>query len=91
MTEPNPKKPSPRPARRRARKPDGKFKGDNPATPDVNEAWEPIDVAPALPKQENKYAPKPKVTGMSNDSGGKYSKDAKVTRPGVGKVTTTYN
>ena len=81
-----PKKP--RPARRRARKPDGKFRADDPSTP-ANEAWEPIPVEDALPKE--KYAPAPKVTGMSNNTAGKYSKAPKVKRPGIGKAYTKYN
>jgi hypothetical protein len=81
-----PKKP--RPARRRARKPDGKFQGDNPATP-ANEAWEPIPVEDALPKE--KYAPAPKVSGISKNTAGKYSKPPKVKRVGIGKAHTKYN
>lgn len=30
----------PRPSRRRARVERGRFRGDDPATPDVNEAWQ---------------------------------------------------
>lgn len=78
-------KPQPR---RRARKPDGSFKGDNPSTPDLNEAWEPTPVDAALPKE--KYAPAPKVTGVGNNTAGKYSSSPKVTRPGLGKITTTF-
>ena len=90
MTEASPKKRSTRAqTHKRARKSDGKFKGDNPATPDVNEAWEPIDVAPALPKE--KYAPAKKVGGISNNTAGKYGKAPKVNRPGIGKAHTTYN
>ena len=84
----DPKSPSPKPQRRRARKPDGKFQGDNPATP-ANEAWEPIEVAEALPKE--KYAPAAKVTGITNNTAGKYSKAPKVKRPGIGKAHTKYN
>ena len=83
MTEANPK---PAPKRRRARKSDGTYKGNDPTTP-VNEAWEPVEVTEALPK-ENKYAVKPKVT-KSGDAG-KYSRKPKV-RPGLGKTHTTYN
>ena len=79
---------TPKPQRRRARKPDGKFQGDNPATP-ANEAWEPIPVEAALPKE--KYAPAPKVTGISNNTAGKYGKAPKVSRPGIGKTHTKYN
>ena len=75
--------------RKRARQPNGKFKGDNPSTPDINEAWEPIEVSPALPKE--KYAKKGKITGMSKNTAGKYANGPKVTRPGMGKTTTTYN
>jgi hypothetical protein len=74
--------------RRRARKPDGSFKGDNPTTPDLNEAWEPTPVDVALPKE--KYAPQAKVTSAGNNTAGKYSSSAKVKRPGLGKVTTTF-
>lgn len=83
MTEQTPK-------RRRARKADGKFKGDNPSTPGLNEAWEPTGIEAALPKQENQYAVKQKVTGTSDDTAGKYSKKAKV-RPTFGQAHTTYN
>ena len=81
---------NPAPKRRRARKPDGQFKGDNPATPNLNEAWESTDIEEALPKKENPYAVKQKVTGTSQDTAGKYSKASKV-KPTFGKVHTTYN
>ncbi len=77
------------PRRRRARKADGSFQGDNPTTPGLNEAWEPTPVDTLLPKE--KYAPTPKVTGIGNNTAGKYSSSPKVTRPGLGKVTTTYS
>lgn len=80
------KKPQPR---RRARKADGSFKGDNPTTPDLNEAWEPTPVDTALPKKS--YAPKAKVNGPGNNTAGKYGKTARVTRPGLGNVTTTFS
>lgn len=35
-------------ARKRARTPEGEFKGDNPTTPDVNEAW--VEETPATPE-----------------------------------------
>ena len=80
---------NPAPKRRRARKADGKYQGDNPTTPGLNEAWEPTGIEEALPKT-NAYEVKPKVSGTSQDSAGKYSKKAKVT-PTFGKVHTTYN
>ena len=80
---------NPAPKRRRARKPDGKYQGDNPATPGLNEAWEPTGIEEALPKK-NSYAVKQKVSGTSQDTAGKYSKKAKV-NPTFGKVHTTYN
>ena len=84
MTEPTPK-------RRRARKADGKFKGDNPSTPGLNEAWEATDIAEALPK-ENAYAVQQKVSGTSEPTAGKYSKKDKIRPRGTfGNVTTTYN
>ena len=40
-----------------SRKADGKYKGDNPATPGLNEAWEATDIAEALPKEHStKYS-----------------------------------
>lgn len=84
MTEPTPK-------RRRARKADGQFKGDNPATPGLNEAWEATDIAEALPK-ENSYSVKQKVGGTSDSSAGKYSKKDKIRPKGnFGNVYTKYN
>lgn len=80
MTEPTPKQPA---KRRRARKSDGQFKGDNPAT-EVNEAWEPVEVEEALPKKD--YSIKPKVKPQA--SAGKYSK-APTVRPTFGSVTST--
>ena len=78
MTEATPK-------RRRARKADGQFKGDDPSTPDLNEAWEPTEVEAALPKTKD-YSVKSKVAPQS--SAGKYSKKPAV-RPTFGKVTST--
>ncbi len=80
---------TPTPKRRRARKSDGQFKGDNPSTPGLNEAWESTDIESALPKKENKYAVKQQVTGASGDAG-KYQKKAKI-RPTFGQANTTYN
>jgi len=77
-----PKKKTPR---KRARKADGKFKGDNPLTPDVNEAWEPTEVAEALPKKTN-YKVKSKVK-TSNTTAGKYSTKQTI-RPTFGSVKT---
>ena len=46
--------------KRRARNEDGSFKGDNPATPEVNEAWEDAPVAEeATPKAAVEEAPAP--------------------------------
>jgi hypothetical protein len=77
----------PRPAkRRRAKNADGTFKGDNPLTPDVNEAWEPTEVSEGLPKT-NPYSVKKKIT-TSDKTAGKYSKKATI-KPTFGNVTTT--
>ena len=84
MTEATPK-------RRRARKADGKFQGDNPNTA-TNEAWEAIPVEDSLvAKNQNKYEVRPKVEGISANTAGKYAKKSKVSKPGVGKTRTTYN
>ncbi len=81
---------SPKPQRKRARKPDGSFKGDNPATPDLNEAWEPTDLSEVAQEKEVKYSVHTKITGTSNPTAGKYGKKDKV-RPTFGNTTTTYN
>jgi len=75
----------PRPARRRARDKNGHFKADDPTTP-VNEAWEAVPTEEALPKKVST-----KVTGLSTDSAGKYSKQTKVSKPTFGKVTSTFH
>ena len=72
-----------KPARRRARTNKGHFKADDPTTP-VNEAWEAVPTDEALPKKVSNQ----KVTGLSNDTAGKYSKPAKI-KPTFGNVTTT--
>ena len=73
----------PQPKRRRARKPDGTYRADDPTT-EVNEAWEPVEVTAALPKKD--YSAKPSVKPTGN--GGKYSQKPKV-RPTFGSVTST--
>ena len=51
--------------RKRAQTKGGKFRGDNPSTPDVNEAWEDTTVAtkkaPAKKKTVTKKAPATKA------------------------------
>lgn len=51
--------------RKRARAKSGKFRGDDPSTPDVNEAWEDTTVAtkkaPAKKKTVTKKAPATKA------------------------------
>ena len=76
----------PRPARRRARTAKGHYKADDPTTP-VNEAWESVPTEEALPKKVSNK----KVTGLSNDSAGKYGKKAQVNKPTFGKVTSTFH
>ena len=76
----------PRPARRRARNSKGHFKADDPTTP-VNEAWESVPTDETLPKKVSNK----KVTGLSNDSAGKYGKKPQVTKPTFGKVTSTFH
>jgi hypothetical protein len=78
-----------KPLRKRARKPDGSFKGDNPATPNVNEAWEPTELAEVVSPKEVKYSVRQKVDGTSNPTAGKYAKKGKI-HPTFGKVTTTH-
>jgi hypothetical protein len=83
---------SPDQPRRRARQPDGQFKGDNPTVPDVNDAWEPVELAPAE-KSAGKYSVKPKVTGQTKaqEDAGKYSnKQANSVRPTFGTISTNF-
>ena len=79
----------PAPKRRRARKADGTYKGNDPTTPDLNEAWEPTEVTPALPKKS--YMKPPKIEGPSNNTAGRYAKKPRVNRPGIGNAHTKYN
>ncbi len=79
----------PRPARRRARKPDGKFQSDNPNTPQ-NEAWESVPVEQGLPKKKATTVA-PKVRSTTTSSAGKYGKRSPITRPGANKITTTFH
>ena len=85
MTEPTKK-----PARRRARKPDGKFQGNDPSTP-TNEAWEPIPLEREVGKKDVKYGVKQKVSGTSKDTAGKYGKKPQVKNPTFGKVYSVSN
>ena len=82
MTEPTKK-----PARRRARRPDGKYRADDPTTA-VNEAWEPGEVEQAVGEKTVDYSVKQKVDGTSQPTAGKYSKTKKV-RPTFGNVTSS--
>lgn len=76
--------------RRRARKSDGKFKGDNPATPGLNEAWEPVAIEEAVGEKTVDYSVKTKVEGTSVNTAGKYAKKRKV-QPTFGTVTTKFH
>lgn len=78
------------PKRRRARKSDGSFKGDNPATPDLNEAWEPTELIETVKEKEVKYSVQTKISGTSNPTAGKYAKKGKV-QPSFGNITTTFH
>ena len=81
--------PKKEPRRQRARNSDGQFKGDNPATPDLNEAWVPTEAEVALDKGV-KYTIAPKVTAPSPaaETAGKYGAKPKI-RPTFGNVTST--
>ena len=81
MTEPTKK-----PARRRARKSDGKYRGDDPTTT-VNEAWEPVEVEQAVGEKTVDYSVRQKVSAPSEPTAGKYSPKSKV-RPTFGSVTS---
>ena len=76
----------PRPARRRARKPDGQYKGDDPTT-SVNEAWDPVEVQEGAGEKTVDYTITPKISSTSEPTAGKYSKKPKI-RPTFGNVTS---
>ena len=61
---------NPAPKRRRARKADGSFRSDNPATPH-NEAGESVDIAERVAPEEDKHTGKQKVSGTSDATPGK--------------------
>lgn len=73
--------------RRRARKPNGAYKGDNPETT-RNEAWEPIELDEEVSSGVVGYSVKTKVEGTSKPTAGKYGKKPKI-RPTFGTVTST--
>ena len=75
-----------KPARRRARKADGKYRGDDPTT-SVNEAWEPVEVEQAVGEKTVDYSVRQKVSAPSEPTAGKYSPKSKV-RPTFGNVTS---
>ena len=74
------------PKRRRARKPDGSFKGDA----GLNEAWEATPIDRVVSAKTVDYSIHQQVSGPSTPSAGKYGKKDKV-RPTFGSVTTTFN
>ncbi len=77
---------SPKPRRRRARQPDGKFEGGA----ELNLHGESTDISEALSSGEVDYSVRQKITGTSNPTAGKYGKKDKI-RPTFGNTTTTYN
>ena len=81
MTEPIKK-----PTRRRARKADGKYRGDDPTTT-VNEAWESVEIEQAVGDKSVDYSVRQKVSTTSESTPGKYAKKSKV-RPTFGSVTS---
>jgi hypothetical protein len=72
--------------RRRARKPNGSFKGDNPQTAH-NEAYEAVPIDESLSTNQVSYEVKQKVDGTSKPTAGKYGKKEKI-RPTFGNVTS---
>lgn len=77
------------PRRRRARKPTGEFKGDNPNTPGLNEAWESTPIENVITEKSVDYSVKTKVSGTSSPTAGKYERKG-VIRPSFNKITTTF-
>jgi hypothetical protein len=76
------------PQRRRARKTNGTYQGDNPNT-SVNEAYEPSEIESGLEKKID-YSIKTKVDSISDASAGKYEKKEKI-RPSFNGISTTYH
>ena len=54
-------------SKRRAHNPDGIFKADDPSTPDINEAWEPVASADAM------QIPSSVLPGLDDDPVDEYS------------------
>ena len=69
----------PKKKRSRARTPEGQFKGNNPKYPDLNEAWNPDEVAPKI-KSKLSFRVKPR--SKTSGSAGKYSQKPKI-RPSM--------
>lgn len=81
MTNNNKPKPS---SRKRARKPDGKFEGGT----ELNEAWEPVELAEVVKEGKVDYSVRQQVSSTTNPTVGKYGQKPKI-RPTFGNVTTT--
>lgn len=77
-----------KPQRRRARKTNGTYKGDDPNT-SVNEAFDPSEIESGLEKKID-YSIKTKVDSISSASAGKYEKKEKI-RPSFNGISTTYH
>jgi hypothetical protein len=84
------------PSRRRARTPKGKFQGDDPTTPEVNEAWvEVVDSAPDSAPEAIEATPIRKPAGKPSVrkrvAKPKIGATEKVTKPTFGVVRGVYN
>lgn len=81
------------PLQRRARAPKGTFQGDDPATPDVDEAW--TDVADSAPDSALEATPRRKPAGKPVVRTGvakpKIGATAKIHKPTFGVVRGVYN
>lgn len=81
-----------KPLRKRARTPKGQFQGDDPTTPDVNEAW--VEVSDSAPESieatpRRKPAGKPAVRKRVGRP--KIGVVEKVTKPTFGVVRGVYH
>jgi hypothetical protein len=80
------------PQQRRARTPKGTFQADDPATPDVNEAWvEATDSAPDSVEATPIRKPAGKPSVRKRVAKPKIGATEKVTKPTFGVVRGVYN
>lgn len=86
--EPSPQQEPQKKPRKRSRKGDGKFEGNT--SPAVDDAWEATDLQEVVSEKTVTYKITPKVSGISDNTAGKYGQKSKI-RPGFGSCKTTFH